>query len=94
MGNVNCKRCFSKDKEIDSEIKLDSDLYKKDEFDLYMNSPKIANINETNPKEELNNYNSYLNNRYYSKGILKSHLFSYNNNHIHHLLLVNQYNIF
>jgi len=62
MGNSDCKRCFTRDKEKDSEIKLGPEYDNKDDFDIDINSPKMTNINETVAKEEANILNSDLNN--------------------------------
>ena len=62
MGNSNCKRCFSRDKEKDSEIKLGPDYENKDDFDLDIHSPKMTNINETVVKEGTNILSSDFNN--------------------------------
>ena len=60
MGNSNCKRCFSRDKEKDSEIKLGPEI--NDIIDIDINSPKMTNINETNQKDDINILSSDLNN--------------------------------
>ena len=60
MGNSNCKRCFSRDKEKDSEIKLGPEI--NDIIDIDINSPKMTNINEANPKDDVNILSADLNN--------------------------------
>ena len=49
MGNINCKRCFIRDAEKESEIKAASESDKNKIDDL-----KVIDIKETDPKTEIN----------------------------------------
>ena len=61
MGNYDCKRCFIKDKEKDSELNLGPEKDKYNNIELDLNSPKMTNINETMPKDDINILSSDLN---------------------------------
>ena len=52
MGNSDCKRCLTGDKEKDSEIKLGPEFDNKEDFEMDINSPRMTNINETSQKKK------------------------------------------